>query len=548
MQREVFYNIDLLIEMSGNTKSIDDLNTELITLKNNIKNKQEQIEDLKSIMTDARYFNASNELVDKNIEISLKNKLTRLKRKLKEMENNSTKIKEREESLHNEIKSLKETLKKNKEYILVLEEKSKTANVNNYYKELLQKENKNNAELINLLDNKEKEYKDVLKELELTNQAIKEINAKIENENNRLNDILDNLKNPNAYIDEDLKKNDTEKLEQFQKELSELEKKELTILTNAAMIGSDAKELVADNKIKDALAKIRELVTIVKTCPYMDITNRSILDEELEKKENARIELSNLMDSKNYDGINSIALKNRIEYIELELKNKDVEIKNLEAKRNDLDEFINANLGKNIDLLEQESLNLTNTISEYKALQKEKDKFSKKDASLLMAITKKEKELKLINDILENYKKELIRKLKRTNEITKLIEELQKDNKSQEDELSLLKNISDLEFKTKDLMEEEKDKEELRKLNDEIKALKKRQNYDRTPDEIYDQIEMLLASFKETTETLLRSERNKAKNLEIDSLFENKEEIPSNRIKVIEMIPATTIKKKMEEF
>ena len=117
MQREVFYNIDLLIEMSGNTKSIDDLNTELITLKNNIKNKQEQIEDLKSIMTDARYFNASNELVDKNIEISLKNKLTRLKRKLKEMENNSTKIKEREESLHNEIKSLKETLKKNKEYI-----------------------------------------------------------------------------------------------------------------------------------------------------------------------------------------------------------------------------------------------------------------------------------------------------------------------------------------------------------------------------------------------------------------------------------------------
>ena len=71
MHTEVFNNIDTLINMANSPLNIDEINTELITLRKNIKTKQSEIEDLKSLMTDSRYFNASNELVDKNIEISL---------------------------------------------------------------------------------------------------------------------------------------------------------------------------------------------------------------------------------------------------------------------------------------------------------------------------------------------------------------------------------------------------------------------------------------------------------------------------------------------
>ena len=82
MHTEVFSNIDTLIEMAGaSLKNMDEVNAELISLKRQIRNKNNEIEDFKSLLTDSRYFNASNELVDKNIEISLKNKITRLDRK-----------------------------------------------------------------------------------------------------------------------------------------------------------------------------------------------------------------------------------------------------------------------------------------------------------------------------------------------------------------------------------------------------------------------------------------------------------------------------------
>ena len=125
------------------------------------------------------------------------------------------------------------------------------------------------------------------------------------------------------------------------------------------------------------------------------------------------------------------------------------------------------------------------------------------------------------------------------------------------------------------LIEEENDKEKLRVLNEEIKAIKNRQKYDKTPDEIYDQIEMYLANMSATSPKL---EKNYNRNYEMDSLFLNsegttknvntselkvpkdsnkviiKEEMPNTeplvetvpknpRLKVVEMIPVETIKK-----
>jgi len=132
-----------------------------------------------------------------------------------------------------------------------------------------------------------------------------------------------------------------------------------------------------------------------------------------------------------------------------------------------------------------------------------------------------------------------------------------------------------LDFKTKDVIEEENDKEKLRVLNEEIKAIKNRQKYDKTPDEIYDQIEMYLANMSATSPKL---EKNNNRNYEMDSLLLNSEETTksenassaatkevfnetiikdeisnteplvetvskNNRLKVVEMIPVETIKK-----
>ena len=126
MQTEVFNNIDTLIQMSNESQSIDEINMELETIKRAIRNKENAIEDLKGLMNEARYFNASNELVDKNIEISLKNKITRLTRKIKDLKSEIEETKTTTEKTNQDIKVMKERLHKNKSYFDMLKNKITT--------------------------------------------------------------------------------------------------------------------------------------------------------------------------------------------------------------------------------------------------------------------------------------------------------------------------------------------------------------------------------------------------------------------------------------
>jgi len=542
MHTEVFNNIDTLIDMAGSTLNIDEINTDLLTLRKEIKNKKADIEELNSLISDARYFNASNELVDKNIEISLKNKISRLNKKLKDIKASINSISIDENKLHEDIVQLKEKLLNNEQYLEVLTKKVETSKNNNYYKELLKKERDNVNSLNKELKEKEKEYQNILKELDLNNQALEELNNSLDTEKNRLNDILDNLKNPNAYIDEELKNSDEEKLKRLEEEIDDLERKELLLLTDAKVIGTDAKELIANNDLSEALNKIRELVTIVKNRPYMDITNKSILEEELEKKESKRVELSNLIDTKNYEAINSNAINKRLEYIAYEIENNKKGISNYENEINLIDNFINNTLGNIITNLEKEVLELEELIKEYKGLLKNKTSLKAK-SNIENALNKKEKEKKILDNLLKKYKYNFIEKLNETNILNDIIQKLEKENNDYINEEKELQKSLLLNFKTKDIIEEEKDKEELKKLNEDIKQIKTRNKYEKSVDELYDEIEMSLQITK--TSDRFSEEKNNQQKIELDNLFEtsNSEDPLKGRLKVIEMIPVETIQK-----
>lgn len=507
MHTEVFNNIDTLIEMAGaSLRNMDEVNAELITLKRQIRNKRNEIDDFRSILNDARYFNASNELVDKNIEISLKNKITRLRRKIKELDDIGKTLNSDEKTLHEEIKALRDKLTKNEKYIAVLEVKINDNKDNEYYNNMLNTENKNVKELRDILDNKTKEYNDLLKELELNNQALVELKEKLDSEEERLNDVLDNLSNPNAYIDEELKTRDEERLKTLESELENLEKREMELLTDASVIGADAKELLAINDANGALAKVKELVTIVKSKPYMDINNPTILDEELEKKESLRVELASLIDTKNYEGINSDAVKERIDYLNKEIESNNELVAKINNEISNIDEHISTVLGKKISDLETEIIKGEKVVQEYKELIKNKDNAPKTKTSLEQAVLKKQKEISILDNILAAYKETLVNKINDTNKLNNRSSNIQKENKRYLEELEDLKKVTIINFQSKDLVEEEKDKEDLRNLNEEIKQIKIRKQYDRNPNEIYDQIEMALASIKQPT--VLREDKN----------------------------------------
>lgn len=573
MQTEVFNNIDTLIQMSNESQSIDEINMELETIKRAIRNKENAIEDLKGLMNEARYFNASNELVDKNIEISLKNKITRLTRKIKDLKSEIEETKTTTEKTNQDIKVMKERLHKNKSYFDMLKNKITTTRENKFYLELLSKEEENIKKLTKEIAVKTSEYDANLKQLEENNNDFEELNNTLESEKEHLKDIVSNLNNPNSYLDEDLKKIDEEKLTNLISDLDNLEKRKLELLTNATKIGSDAKEMLLDNDIFGAITKIKELVSIVKSQPFMDITSPAILDEELEKKEQERVEFSTLIENKSYENMDTKASENRIAYLEKEIVGNKEFITKYQNDIASIDEFINNSLGPEVNELEEEINNVETAITEYKTILKEKNKAMRSKMNLESSITKKEKEKEILNKILESYQEDLIIKINRTKEISNLIESYNNDNTKYQEELKELQKLSMLEYKTKDLAAEERDKDKLKSINEEIKMLKNRKKYSKSPDEIYDQIDMLLASIKPEGEEKVPTQAPKIDNLfekemrtsknstpseepakileveELEPLIEpvnlnsKPEEISSKeRLKVIDMIPVEPVK------
>ncbi len=535
MHTEVFDNIDLLVKMSDSKSNIDDLNTELLSLKRQIENKKEEIEDLNNLINDSRYFDASLELVDKNIEISLKNKIKRLNKKIKGIKNTIEQLEETEKSMHENITDLTNKLNKNESYVETLRVKADSTSNNKYYQNLLDKELDDVKSLNKELDNKNAKYQDILKELELNNQAYDEITNLLENEKSRLNDILDNLNNPNSYIDEDLKNSDQNKLDNLNEDLTILEKRKVELLTDAVMIGASAKDLIINNDNSEALNKIKELVTIVKSKPYMDISDINILDEELEKKEAQRVELANIIDNKNYNELNSGVINDRIEYVKEEIEKSNKLIETYQNKITDIDNFVNDTLGNFITKLEEEIKNKEIAIEKFSNMLKDKNKSLKTLNNINNTKIKYEKEKKILDNILSSYKDDLVNKIDKTNKLNNSIINIQKDIESKNKEIEELNKLALVNFKDKDFMEEENDKEKLKALNEEIRQIKNRQEFRKMPEQIYDEIEMMLDSFKTVP---LREEKNKdLNNLELD--IENNE---NNRIKVVNMIPVETVK------
>lgn len=539
MHTDIFNNIDLLIEMAGSTLNTLDIEGELRDINKEIQDKKGQIEDLKGMMNDTRYFNASSELVDKNIEVSLKSKISRLNRKIKDIQLKLNDVKKEEAKTHDDVIALKDRIEKNKEYISLLE--SKSGKLDSAYQSIVEQENMAMESLEQELAKKDKRYQEVLRELEVHEQALKELSDKKNSDSARLREIEDNLGNPNAYIDEDLKSHDEERLNSLNESLVSLQKRRLEYLTDPNMIGKDAKELIANNDFTEALKKIKELVTIVKAKPFMDITNKQILDEELEKKEAERTELANYIDSKNYAGMSSNVAQKRIEYLNKELEKEKALILQYQEENKKIEQEIGADLSPLIGGLEEEIRNISSEIEDYQTLLQDNTKSRKTKTNLENAILKKEKEKDAMNDILDNYKKDLLFKIKSSNRLEKLLERYNQDITQKTEEIEELNRMALFDGASKDYIEEEQDKEKLKKINDEIKQIKNCRKYDRTPDEIYDQIEMLLANTKVDAPIKEEKEEENQVEVPIDGLFDNEPTKEEPLIKVVEMIPATTV-------
>lgn len=544
MQTGIIKKIDLLVEMTESTANADTLKAELKEIEIEIDELKDELVVLRESRDGDKYFKISEKQVDENIKVSLEAKIRKQEKAIKKLQKEIDSVVEEEANLHHKNLKLNEEINLSNAYIEELKKRLETISnpsTKEYYENVLTRENEKVATLIESLNTIENKTNETLDHLNYLNQAMEEMNAKLENEKTRLAETKSNLGSQSSYLDEELKEQDDKRISELQKKISDLEKRRLEIITDPSMIANQAKELIIHDDKASALAKLQELVTIVKSKPYMDIPSSSELTAMLQEEEDAattaRDEFASLIDTKNYSSGDTEVIEERIAYLNAEIKSLDEKIK--AAK----EEITIIDTQKFVDL----TAHLDNTINTYNQLQDElkeykiiietenEDKTPKRRAILAAAYDRKLKELEDVENIIEHYKenqKSLVEKayVLENDSIKQYESEIDTHRQEIREMEFLLENVS----KAKDVLAIENDKQKLKDLDAAVKNIKHRQKYSQTPSEIYDEIEISLGTM-DVNSTLLSEE-----SIELEDVLESMEE-PVKVEEVMEELPTLEI-------
>ena len=274
MENDITRNIDTLFEMTESTLNVDTANAELQEIDSRVIFLNTELNLLNEEGKKEKYFKASEKQVDENIKVSLEAKIKKQEKSIQELQKEIDAVVDEEIMLHNILTKLHNSIASSNEYIEILNDRySAISDSENeaYYQNLLQDENQKLEDLIASLHLKEEEHNNILKKLNTLNNDMEEMQEKLENEKSRLAETKANLLNPSSYINEEMKKIDEDRKKEIVKELDNLEKRRKEIINDPAMIASEAKKLIIEDNREQALLKIKELVSIAKSKPFMDI-------------------------------------------------------------------------------------------------------------------------------------------------------------------------------------------------------------------------------------------------------------------------------------
>lgn len=534
MQTNIFSLIEELVSMSGSSNDFDTLNSELSILEIEIPKIKEEIDELASSMTEDKYFDASQEIVDRNIELSVSKKLSKLEKEFRELQEKHEELQIKEKESVEAVDDLNKKINKTKRTISAIGERMENAKeekTKEIYTKVLEEENNKIKFLHNKLEEKNKILESVLSEVDLINDAIEKLKIEIEQSTSRLMEVRKNLINRKCYTDEILKRKDKDSLETLKNKLEDYETKKLNILTDASYIASEIKDLFINEENDKALKKLLELVTIVNAKPYMNISDITRLEEELEKLEKEQNELINMIENKEYFGSDVKYLDDRIAHLYELIEAKKAKIEEIKDEIDRIDNKMVINITNELKKAESEAYELEKSINNYHELIKNDDKkHSNTLVALQVTYNKKNGELNVINDIIDRYSKELHNLIETSSNLeNECIKRTEIEIKEYENEIEELNKIKTLSTKTKDAIEQENDKRELKKVSENITMLKQRIRFNKTAQEIYDQIEMILTT-KETSVTnseittpAMELSENVESNIEEQAIGENDE-------------------------
>lgn len=547
MQNDILTKIDTLIQMCDCQSDISTLQIQFSELEKTILKKENKLKLLKDSIIEDKYYDESAEIVDKNIEISLNKKIKNLKKSLIDIENQLSDELAKENELNLKLEQLKKEIEEKENFLDILDEKI----------EMLSNDEKENFENLKIETNeklekakkqynsKKKCYDKIQGKLEVLSFSKSEFERKIEDESSKLIDVKANLLNKRNYINNDLKAEDDQKISDLSKEISTLKKEKLELEDNPLMIAEKAKEYLNDEDYTGTLKEIEKLKNIILKQAYMDVEGLNAsenLNIELENAKAKRDEFASMINSKNYESVDTTLIKDRLSYIKEIKENCIKSIDEIKEKIKNIDNIELDDLCKRINYCENEAETLKKKIDEFKNGINDEELSSSKKVSLQTSLIKKEEELENIQKLMSSYRKDrnslIITSFNlEKNEISKLEQRVEQINK----EIKKLNKLVSSTNKSKDTIAIENDKNYLKELNENIKAIKKRQSFDKSPNEIYKEIELLLGkniNSIDNEDTNIEDNLNENLNNEIDIVDNFNDKIINEESKTDEIITA----------
>ncbi len=498
MKKDILRKIDLLVEMSGTANTYETLQEELQNLDTEIAELKQIIKRLKISLSRSDYVNANERIIDENIKMGIENRLKCRKRLLESCEEKIKNISLEEENSHASITSKENELERLKVFLESLELKLKSDFIDkktySFYENLINKTNQEITDCEEKLNQNKDAYNEITNKLASLGNEKRLLINNIEEEEKEYQKVSTSLKNTSSYIDTKRKKEDEDFIDEYQNKLEALETNRLTIITDAAYIGHEATSLYLDGDNVGALAKIGELVTIVNAMPYME-EKYSELDELLATKTRKRDEFASSIEDKKYLGQNVKAIEIRTKYLKQSLTKLEKEQKELLEKIKSIDTKEIPDLIMMIENIKECRDNLDASLKDYKkVLNTNQDyKTPKKEAMLKSAFKKKSEELHVVENILSSFETNLQNLVIYSKKLGE--QELSKyDNEcvNIKNELHILEKAKMLKDGDTEILAIEKDKDTLKELCEDVEAVTHRKKYKQLPNEIYDEIEMLL--------------------------------------------------------
>ena len=513
MQSNIFELIDLLVKMSGSEANIDELKADLDDTDLAIDEAQEALIKLEGEMNDDKYFDASNEIVDRNIKISLTKKIQKLNKIKNDIDSELEGVIEEENRLHIDLDNIREEINNANSYSDVI---SEVENPTEAYADMIAIENTRINKLNQTKEELENRYEKVQKKVEYLAQSSNEMADKIAKENERLIEIENSLSNIKSYVDTDAKEEDEQNYLNIKNYLDELIWHKSEILEDPVYIAAAIKEYIANENKDEVEAEFNHLVNKVKEIPYMDLENDDI-PVEMQKLNDELTSFDNEISQKVYQTLDAEFIDERISYLEDYIKKTKDRIKELKDRAKLLNEE-NDLLSSKIYRAESQLESIDDSLVDYENYDVEDNEIPR--TVIQAAYNKLIEEKGNIYVIAERYRQDMVLNIGELKDIEELIGLYEQEAKAKDEEYDELSKKLSLNTTSKNILEEEKDKLTLEKINNKILELKYREQFNKSLSSILEEFEMLYSSLEFVDKKTRMSRRSKKKEEEITPINE----------------------------